>query len=104
MAGLSLARRLGPAGPVVIVGGQSFLLCLQQNRDDLLRLGGWLHASDPRQGIRIGAVKFLEVLVVVAKIGPAQIREFSRLDYGLQRGLTLGAELLRRGGGFRGRF
>ena len=69
-----------PTRPVVVVRRQSLLLRLLQNRNHLPRLRGWLHSADPRQRKSVGVIKFLHQLSVIAEIGPAQLRQISRLD------------------------
>ena len=91
---------VGPEWPVVILGRQTLLLRFQEDRNHLPRLWGWLHSTKPRQRIRVRFVKFLHVLLVIAKIGPAQVGKISRLDDTAQRSLALSAELLARPGGF----
>src|ERR1700735_469293 len=96
-----LLQPVVPARPVVIVCGQSLLLRIQQNPDELLRLRSRLHSSDPRQCIPVEIIKFPHVRRVVAEIGPTKVLKVTCVDDCPERSLALLAELLRRGGGIR---
>src|SRR5208283_4912522 len=84
-----------PPGTVIVIRGKSLLVGLEQQRDHLSRLWGWLHAVDPPQRITVEFVEFLDMLAVIAEIRPAQVGESTITNGCAQPCLTFGAQLRR---------